>query len=113
MDIIKTAFALGAVRSGARTHGACFRLHGGFTVALLAATSCIVTTKQYFGDPIACDTSDAGGVRKDVAEAFCWMTGTYTVESMGECLRQVGVLFDDILLFRVVRKVFYRIRSLF
>lgn len=59
---------------------AIFKLHYRFTVMLLVVFSVLVTTKQYFGDPIKCDL---GGKDLPAAtvETFCWIYGTYTVGS--------------------------------
>lgn len=63
------------------TDNAIFRLHYRFTVAMLAIFSVLVTTKQYFGDPIDCDTSGSKAVHYEAVKTFCWIYGTYTLKS--------------------------------
>lgn len=63
------------------TDNAVFRLHYRFTVVMLAIFSVLVTTKQYFGDPIDCDTSGSKSVHPDAVKTFCWIYGTYTLTS--------------------------------
>lgn len=54
-----------------------FKLHYKFTVMLLIVFSILLTSKQYFGDPIDCDVESA---RKDVIDTYCWIYGTYIVD---------------------------------
>lgn len=61
---------------------AVFKLHYRFTVMLLVVFSVLVTTKQYFGDPIKCDLGGGGkDLQAGTVETFCWIYGTYTVGS--------------------------------
>lgn len=53
-----------------------FKLHYKFTVIMLIVFSILLTSKQYFGDPINCDFE---AVRKDVIDTYCWIYGTYIV----------------------------------
>lgn len=53
-----------------------FKLHYKFTVILLIIFSILLTSKQYFGDPIDCDVD---GSRKDVIDTYCWIYGTFIV----------------------------------
>lgn len=53
-----------------------FKLHYKVTVILLLAFSVLLTSKQYFGDPIDCDVEE----RKEVIDTFCWISGTFTVK---------------------------------
>lgn len=55
-----------------------FKLHYKFTVILLVICSVLLTSKQYFGDPIDCDVE---GARKDVIDTYCWIYGTYTIKN--------------------------------
>ncbi|KAK9883602.1 hypothetical protein WA026_001777 [Henosepilachna vigintioctopunctata] len=54
-----------------------FKLHYKFTVIMLIVFSALLTSKQYFGEPISCDTDDKD--RKQLIDMFCWMHGTYIV----------------------------------
>lgn len=53
-----------------------FKLHYKVTVILLLAFSVLLTSKQYFGDPIDCDVEE----RKEVIDTFCWIYGTFIVK---------------------------------
>ncbi|XP_018574110.1 innexin inx2-like [Anoplophora glabripennis] len=53
-----------------------FKLHYKVTVILLVAFSVLLTTKEYFGDPIDCDVEE----RKEVIDTFCWIYGTFIVK---------------------------------
>ena len=54
-----------------------FRLHYKITVIMLAVFSLIVTSKQYFGDPIQCHAQ--ANIDKNVVDAYCWIHSTFTV----------------------------------
>lgn len=56
-----------------RTDNNVFRMHYKLTVIMLIVFSVLLTSKQYFGDPIECQVSE----NKDVIEAYCWIYGTY------------------------------------
>lgn len=59
-----------------------FKLHYKFTVILLIIFSILLTSKQYFGDPIDCDVDD--GNRKNVIDTYCWIYGTFIIgKSLG------------------------------
>lgn len=51
-----------------------FRLHYKFTVIMLSIFSLLLTSKQYFGEPIECQV---GAGKVTVVEAYCWIYGTY------------------------------------
>lgn len=82
MDVGKVLGSLSSLGNIANVHtdNAVFQLHYRFTVVMLLLFSILITTKQYFGDPIDCDTSGTTGVHKDVVETFCWIYGTYTLK---------------------------------
>lgn len=44
---------------------------------MLIVFSILVTSKQYFGDPINCDVVDD---RKTVIDTYCWIYGTFTIK---------------------------------
>ena len=52
-----------------------FKLHYRETVALLIGSSLIGVAKQYFGDPINCQTSS--GVSSKVLDDYCWIHSTF------------------------------------
>ncbi|RWS05636.1 Innexin inx2-like protein [Dinothrombium tinctorium] len=54
-----------------------FRLHYKATVIILIACSLLVTSRQYFGDPIDCISND--DVPKKVFNTFCWIHATFTL----------------------------------
>ncbi|KAF5284400.1 hypothetical protein FQA39_LY17075 [Lamprigera yunnana] len=54
-----------------------FKLHYRFTVIMLIVFSILITSKQYFGDPINCDVQDD---RKNVIDTYCWIFGTFRVK---------------------------------
>lgn len=54
-----------------------FRLHYKFTVVCLVAFSLLVTSKQYFGDPIDCINND--DIPADVLKTFCWIHATFSL----------------------------------
>lgn len=54
-----------------------FKLHYKVTVILLVTFSILLSSKQYFGDPIDCDVD---GGRKDFMDTYCWIYGTYVVK---------------------------------
>lgn len=55
-----------------------FKLHYKFTVIILIVFSILLTSKQYFGDPINCDVDYS---RKDVIDTYCWIYGTYIIKN--------------------------------
>lgn len=62
-----------------------FKLHYKFTVIMLIIFSILLTSKQYFGDPIDCDVQE----KKDVIDTYCWIYGTYIIRGT-----LTGILFD-------------------
>ncbi|KAB0793846.1 hypothetical protein PPYR_13466 [Photinus pyralis] len=55
-----------------------FKLHYRFTVIMLIVFSILITSKQYFGDPINCDVEHD---RKSVVDTYCWIFGTFRIKS--------------------------------
>ena len=56
-----------------------FRLHYSVTMTILIASSVIVTTRQYVGNPIDCiHTKD---IPEDVLNTYCWIHSSYTIPS--------------------------------
>lgn len=54
-----------------------FRLHHKFTVAMLIGASLLVTSRQYFGDPIDCISRD--DIPPNLLDTFCWIHATFSV----------------------------------
>ncbi|XP_030745236.1 innexin inx2-like [Sitophilus oryzae] len=50
-----------------------FKLHYKFSVILLIVFSILLSSKQYFGDPIVCETAKD----KELIKVYCWITGTF------------------------------------
>jgi len=67
-----------------------FKLHYRATVAILIGSSLIGVAKQYFGDPINCQT--ASGVNSKVLDDYCWIHSTFHVRT--EFQGTVGCLVD-------------------
>lgn len=80
MDFLKNFKTL--VKCGdLRTDNNVFRLHYKFTVMLLTVFSIMLSSKQYFGDPITCDVD----TKKEIVDVFCWVSGTFiVVDNNGE-----------------------------
>lgn len=57
-----------------------FRLQYRFTVPLLLVFTLMVSTKQFFGEPIHC-IGDTNNDRVAI-NSFCWINGTYTVKKL-------------------------------
>lgn len=75
MKVVKSFLKLEKVQ----TDNNVFKLHYKVTVALLLAFSLLLTSKQYFGDPIECDLAQSN-VDKSFLNNFCWIFGTFTFE---------------------------------
>jgi hypothetical protein len=54
-----------------------FRLHHKLTVAILIGASLLVTSRQYFGDPIDCISRD--DIPPNLLDTYCWIHGTFSV----------------------------------
>lgn len=69
-----------------------FRLHYKATVIILIAFSLLVTSRQYFGDPIDCIVDD---IPSHVMDTYCWIHSTFTIPDhvglVGRDLIQSGV----------------------
>ncbi|XP_069692263.1 innexin inx2-like [Periplaneta americana] len=73
---------LGSVRALLKLQVICidnniFRLHYKVTVVMLVVFSLIVTSKQYFGDPIHC--YEESGIHDAIIDSYCWIYSTFTV----------------------------------
>ena len=58
--------------------GNVFRLNYQFTAIIFLSASLLVTSKQFFGDPIDCIVD---GVPSDVMDTYCWIHSTFTIPS--------------------------------
>ena len=53
-----------------------FRLHYKATIMVFVTASLMVTSKQYFGDPIDCMVE---GVPGKIMDTYCWIHSTYSI----------------------------------
>ena len=65
-----------------------FRLHYKATVIMFLTASLLVTSRQYFGDPIDCVVS---GVPPKIMDTYCWIHSTFSIPT-----RWTGVQGIDI-----------------
>ena len=70
-----------------------FKLHYRVTVAILVGSSLVGVAKQYFGDPINCQTSS--GVESKVLDDYCWIHSTFQIRAEYQ-VSAVGILCHDI-----------------
>lgn len=54
-----------------------FKIQTKITVIMLITFALAISSKQYFGEPIDCKTSNENQDKKFI-NAFCWIMGTYT-----------------------------------
>eukprot|EP00092_Neocalanus_flemingeri_P004139 GFUD01004453.1.p1 GENE.GFUD01004453.1~~GFUD01004453.1.p1 ORF type:complete len:480 (-),score=121.93 GFUD01004453.1:122-1561(-) len=66
-----------------------FRLFYQWTTSILLASSVMVTSNQFFGDPIQCDLP-GGGVSEATLKTYCWMYSTFNIPDafQGNCARK-------------------------
>lgn len=57
-----------------------FRMHYKITVIMLLVFTLLVTSKQFFGEPIHC-IAEGEHNDKDAVNSYCWIYGTYTLKS--------------------------------
>lgn len=58
-----------------------FRMHYKVTVIMLLVFTLMVTSKQFFGEPIHCMGDGNKDTDKDAVNSYCWIYGTYTLKS--------------------------------
>ncbi|CAG9785911.1 unnamed protein product [Diatraea saccharalis] len=58
-----------------------FRMHYKATVIMLLVFTLMVTSKQFFGEPIHCMSDGKSNSDKDAINSYCWIYGTYTLKS--------------------------------
>ncbi|KAL4708713.1 hypothetical protein ACJJTC_017392 [Scirpophaga incertulas] len=76
-----------------------FRLHYKATVMMLLIFTLMVTSKQFFGEPIHCMSDSEDDSNKDAINSYCWIYGTYTLKSRlagkGKAYPGIGPLSVD------------------
>lgn len=82
----------GSLRSIAKLDSVCidnnvFRLHYKVTVIFLFASSLLVSSSQYFGDPIDCIQND--DIPENVIDTYCWIHATFVLPSAFD--KKIGV----------------------
>lgn len=75
-----------------------FRLHYKVTVIFLLACSVLVTSRQYFGDPIDCIQRD--DIPANIIDTYCWIHATFTLPRAFN--KTVGVEVSCLCLFDIV-----------
>ncbi|XP_059051581.1 innexin inx2-like [Achroia grisella] len=58
-----------------------FRMHYKITVLMLLVFALLVSTKQFFGEPIHCMSDGENDADADAVNSYCWIYGTYTLRS--------------------------------
>ncbi|XP_026752543.2 innexin inx2-like [Galleria mellonella] len=58
-----------------------FRMHYKVTVIMLLVFTLLVTSKQFFGEPIHCMNNGEKDTDADAVNSYCWIYGTYTLRS--------------------------------
>ncbi|KAM3959195.1 innexin 4 [Aphomia sociella] len=58
-----------------------FRMHYKVTVIMLLVFTLLVTSKQFFGEPIHCMNDGEKDTDADAINSYCWIYGTYTLRS--------------------------------
>lgn len=56
-----------------------FKLHYRATVILLITASLLVTSKQFFGEPISCLVN---GIPQNFMDTYCWIQTTFTIPTL-------------------------------
>jgi len=66
-----------------------FRLFYQYTTSVLLVSSVLVSSNQFFGDPIQCDLP-GGGVSDATLKTYCWMYSTFNIPPayQGNCARK-------------------------
>ena len=75
-DILTNFRKFARCQENISTENNVFKLHYKFSVILLVIFSVLLSSKQYFGDPIQCDAE----TRKEIINVFCWFTGTFILK---------------------------------
>ncbi|XP_073945600.1 innexin inx2-like [Choristoneura fumiferana] len=58
-----------------------FQMHYKVTVFMLLVSALLVTSKQFFGEPIHCMTDSDKDKDIDAVNSYCWIYGIYTLKS--------------------------------
>ena len=66
-----------------------FRLFYRYSTGLLILGSFLVSSNQFFGEPIQCDLP-GGGVSEGTLKTYCWMYSTFNIPEsyVGKCARK-------------------------
>ncbi|XP_023325622.1 innexin inx2-like [Eurytemora carolleeae] len=66
-----------------------FRLFYQYSTSIFLTSSILVTSHQFFGNPIQCDLP-AGGVSDATLKSYCWMYSTFNIPDkfQGNCARR-------------------------
>ncbi|XP_018334617.1 innexin inx2-like [Agrilus planipennis] len=72
-----------------------FKLHYRLTVIVLVVSSVLITTKQFFGDPIDCEMD---GTFNNMFDTYCWIYNTHIIKNTleNEILPGLGNYHDHI-----------------
>lgn len=54
-----------------------FKLHTGLTAVLLLVFSALLSSKEYFGQPIGCINDATNDARQSFINDLCWTNGTF------------------------------------
>lgn len=67
-----------------------FKLFYKWSVSIFITGSVAVSSSQFFGDPIACETAD-DSVDEEVLNAYCWMYSSFDIppDFKGTCTQRV------------------------
>lgn len=76
-----------------------FRMHYKLSVIILLVFTLLVTSKQFFGEPIHCMGDNDKGPGKDAINSYCWIYGTYTLKSrlIGKFLEILIIIYLNVI----------------
>jgi len=104
----------GSLKSVAKIDSVCidnnvFRLHYKVTVIFLFASSLLVSSSQYFGDPIDCIQND--DIPENVIDTYCWIHATFVLpqafdKKIGIDVPHAGVIKSEVGQQRVYQKYY-------
>ncbi|XP_060526772.1 innexin inx2-like [Cylas formicarius] len=80
MQTFVKGFKTWAKLGDVQTENVVFKIHCKITVLMLILFSVLLSSKQYFGDPIDCDVAQ----RKEIVNLYCWTTGTFIIDKKVE-----------------------------
>ncbi|XP_023938914.1 innexin inx2 [Bicyclus anynana] len=90
-----------------------FRMHYMLTVTILLVFTLLVSTKQFFGEPMHCVSESDKDHDKEAMNSYCWIYGTYTLKSrlvgkIGKDMAYVGVGPDKSLDAEQIKHTYYQ-----